>query len=146
MNSVSANTTRGGWRPRIATDRRSMMVADILPNFIIVCQSAKMWVCTCCRALNSTVLGPTVCSNLLLCRILLLGCWTPITAAFKDKWCIQHSDQWSTPISWHSSCRSYLDSIASIFVNCSSIADQETLIWNENVRFQCSCGTVSFLY
>ena len=38
--------------------------------------------------------------------------------------------------------RSYLDCIASIFINCSSIAGQETLIWHENVRFQCPCGTV----
>ena len=42
--------------------------------------------------------------------------------------------------------RSYLDCIASIFINCSSIASQETLIWHENVRFQCPCGTVFVIF
>ena len=42
--------------------------------------------------------------------------------------------------------RSYLDCIASIFINCSSIVGQETLIWHENVRFQCPCGTVFVIF
>ena len=43
------------------------------------------------------------------------------------------------------SCHSHA-CIASIFVNCSSIAGQETLIWHDNVRFQCGCGTVFVIF
>ena len=53
---------------------------------------------------------------------------------------IAQSKQWSTPIPWHISGHMWTV-IVSIFVNCSSIAGQETLIWHDNVRFQCVCGT-----
>jgi len=135
---------------RISTDRRSMMDCWYYPKpCIIVCQSAKKWAATCCRALNSTVLGPAVCTNLLLCRILLL-----LDVELQLQQSSRTSGVYSTEQAMKNSyslthLRSYVDCmyIASIFVNCSSIAPgQETMIWHDNVRFQCACGTVFVIF
>ena len=121
------------------------MDCNILSNFIIVCQSAKMWAGTCCRALNSTVLGPAVCTDLLLCQISCLDVELRLqqpsrtSGVYSTERPMKHSY-------FLTHLRSYLDCIVSIFINFSSIADQETMIWHENVRFQCPCGTVFVIF
>ena len=132
---------RCGERPRIATDRRrSRWIVDLIPNYIIVCQSAKKWAGICCMTLNSIVLGPAACANLLPCQILLLPCVelqvqqpSRTSGVYSTEWAMKHS---------------YFMTHIRSYVKCSSIASQVILIWHDNVweRFQCACGTVFVIF
>ena len=106
-----------------------------------------MWAGTCCRALNSTVLGPAVCTNLYVMPD------HPAWMLSSDYSSLQRqvvytaqSDHAMKHSYFLTHLTSYLDCIASMFINCSSIAGQETLIWHEDVRFQCPCGTVFVIF
>ena len=68
---------------------------DLIRNCIIVCQSAKKWAGICCMTLNSIVLGPAACANLLPCRILLfLGVELQVYSSLPGQVvCIAQSEQ-----------------------------------------------------
>ena len=113
-------------------------IADLIPNCIIVCQSVKKWAGTCCRALNSTVLGLAVCANLFLCWILLL-----LDVELRLQQASRTSGVYSTERAMKHSyslthLRSYVDCIASIFINC----------WprDPDLTWQCACGTVFVIF
>ena len=145
INSASAVTTRGGWRPCIATDRRSMMDCWYNPK------SASLFA-SLLRSGLSLVAG-----HLIPLYWVLLSVLTYCYAGSSGFWMLSsdHSSPQGQVVHVYSTeqaikhsyplthLRSYVDCIASIFVNCSSIAGQETLIWHDNVR---SCGTVFVIF